>query len=95
MHPRELHGLQQRGEKLVILDARTPAEHRRSIISGSRRAPGGELALRIAAFVPEPDALETGSQCLALPAPTPDGLATVEAFAVRIAVEDGERSLTI
>lgn len=138
MHPRELHARLQRGEKLVILDARTPEEHRRSTIPGSRSAPGGELALRIAAFVPDPDAtvvvhcagrtrsiigarilqrlgvprvydlrngtmgwrmagleLETGSQRLALPAPTPEGLATAEAFAARIAAEDGVRSLTI
>jgi rhodanese-related sulfurtransferase len=138
MHPEELHARQQRGEKLVILDSRTPEEHRRATIPGSRSAPSGELALRISEFVPDPDAtvvvhcagrtrsiigarllqrmglsrvydlrngtmgwnmaglqLETGSQRLELPEPAPAGLAAAEAFAVRIAAEDGVQSLSI
>src|SRR2546428_1539293 len=37
----------ERGEKLVILDSRTPEEFRRFCIPGGRNVPGGELALRI------------------------------------------------
>ncbi len=137
-HPEELYERQQRGEKLVILDSRTPEEHRRSTIPGARSAPGGELALRISALAPDPDTtvvvhcagrtrsiigarilqrmgytniydlrngtmgwrmagldLEMGSQRLELPEPTAEGLAEAEAFAARIAAEDGVQSLTI
>ena len=138
MHPEELHARQQRGDKLIILDSRTPEEHRRTTIPGSRSAPGGELALRIAELVTDPDAtvvvhcagrtrsiigarllqrmgvrnvydlrngtmgwgmaglaLERGSQRLALPEPSPAGLAAAEAFAARIAAEDGVQYLSI
>src|SRR5919109_4595952 len=44
----ELHARMQRGDKLVILDTRTPEEYRRFCIPGGRSVPGGELALRIA-----------------------------------------------
>jgi len=37
----------QKGEKLVILDTRTPEEYRRFCIPGGRSVPGGELAFRI------------------------------------------------
>jgi rhodanese-related sulfurtransferase len=43
----QLHERMQRGEKLVILDTRTPEEFRRFCIPGGRSVPGGELALRI------------------------------------------------
>jgi rhodanese-related sulfurtransferase len=43
----ELHDRIQRGEKLVILDTRTPEEYRRFCIPGGRSVPGGELPLRI------------------------------------------------
>jgi rhodanese-related sulfurtransferase len=138
MHPEELHARRQRGEKLVILDSRTPEEHRRSTIPGSRSAPGGELALHITDLVPDPETtvvvhcagrtrsligarllqrmgwrhvydlrngtmgwgmagleLETGSTRVELPTPTPPGLAAAEAFAARVAAEDGVRWLTI
>jgi rhodanese-related sulfurtransferase len=138
MRPEELHARQQRGDNLIILDSRTPEEHRRATIPGSRSAPGGELALRIAELVPDPDAevvvhcagrtrsiigarllqrmgfrkvydlrngtmgwgmagleLEHGSTRLELPAPSPAGLAAAEAFAARVAAEDGVQSLTI
>jgi rhodanese-related sulfurtransferase len=138
MHPEELYACQQRGEKVIILDSRTPEEHRRSTIPGSRSAPNGELALRISGFVPDPDAtvvvhcagrtrsivgarllqrmgfrkvydlrngtmgwrmagleLETGSPRLDLPVPSPEGLAAAEAFATRLAAEDGVRYLTV
>ncbi|GIX49288.1 MAG: sulfurtransferase [Candidatus Tectimicrobiota bacterium] len=55
MHPEALWARLQRGETLVILDARTPEEHRRATIPGSRSLPGGELALRIAEVVPTAD----------------------------------------
>ena len=48
MHPEELHARRQRGEKIVLLDSRTPEEHRRSTIPGGRSAPNGEVALHIA-----------------------------------------------
>ncbi len=37
----------RRGDKIVILDTRTPEEYRRFCIPGGRSMPGGELALRI------------------------------------------------
>jgi rhodanese-related sulfurtransferase len=43
----ELHDRIQRGDKLVILDTRTPEEYRRFCIPGGRSVPGGELPLRI------------------------------------------------
>ncbi len=137
-HPEELYERQQRGDKIVILDSRTPEEHRRSTIPGARSAPGGELALRISSLAPDPDTtivvhcagrtrsiigarilqrmgytnvydlrngtmgwrmadldLEMGSQRLDLPEPTTEGLAEAEAFADRIAAEDGVQSLSV
>src|SRR6266852_8366386 len=44
---KELAARIQKGEKLVILDTRTPEEFRRFCIPGGRSVPGGELALRI------------------------------------------------
>ncbi len=138
MHPEELHTLQQKGEKIVLLDSRTPEEHRRATIPGGRSAPNGEVALHIADLAPDRDAtivvhcagrtrsiigarllqrmgyakvfdlrngtmgwmmagleLETGSTRLDLPAPSPAALAGAEAFAARIAAEDGVRTLSI
>src|SRR5712692_3160473 len=43
----ELHERIARGDKLVILDTRTPEEFQRFCIPGGRSVPGGELALRI------------------------------------------------
>jgi rhodanese-related sulfurtransferase len=138
MRPEELHARQQRGENIVLLDSRTPEEHRRATIPSSRSAPGGELALRVFDLVSDPDTevvvhcagrtrsiigarllqrmgfrkvydlrngtmgwgmagleLEHGSQRLELPDPSPAGLAAAEAFAARVAAEDGVRFLTI
>ena len=138
MHPEELHARQQRGEKIVLLDSRTPEEHRRATIPGGRSAPNGEVALHIADLAPDPDAtivvhcagrtrsivgarllqrmgyskvfdlrngtmgwmmagleLETGSTRVELPAASAAALAGAEAFAARIAAEDGVRSLSI
>ena len=43
----ELHARMERGDKMVILDTRTPEEYRRFCIPGGQSMPGGELALRI------------------------------------------------
>ena len=43
----ELRSRMDRGDKMVILDTRTPEEYRRFCIPGGRSLPGGELALRI------------------------------------------------
>ncbi len=43
----DLHHRIERGDKLVILDTRTPEEYHRFCIPGGRSVPGGELALRI------------------------------------------------
>ena len=43
----ELRARMDSGEKMVILDTRTPEEYRRFCIPGGRSVPGGELALRI------------------------------------------------
>jgi len=56
MHPEELHALQRKGEKIVLLDSRTPEEHRRATIPGGRSAPNGEVALHIADLAPDPEA---------------------------------------
>jgi rhodanese-related sulfurtransferase len=56
LHPEELHALQQKGEKIVLLDSRTPEEHRRATIPGGRSAPNGEVAMHIADLAPDPDA---------------------------------------
>ena len=138
MEPDELQARIERGENLVILDSRTPEEHNRSTIPGSRSVPGGELALRIPEILKDPDAtvvvhcagrtrsivgaralqrmgvrnvydlkngtmgwlmagfqLETGSDRLDLPQPSPDGIAQAEAYAQRLAAEDGVRPLSV
>jgi rhodanese-related sulfurtransferase len=138
LHPEELQARLQQGEKIVILDSRTPQEHHRSCIPGARSAPGGELVLRLSSLVPDPDAtivvhcagrtrsiigarilqrlgypnvydlkngtmgwnmagldLEEGSDRLELPDPTPEGLQQAEAFAARLAQEDGVQYLSI
>ena len=56
IHPEELRALQQKGEKVVLLDSRTPEEHRRATIPGGRSAPNGEVALHIADLAPDPEA---------------------------------------
>ncbi len=43
----DLHQRIENGEKLVILDTRTPEEYQNFCIPGGRSMPGGELALRI------------------------------------------------
>ena len=53
----DLHERIERGDKLVILDTRTPEEYQRFAIPGGRSMPGGELAYRITDVVKdlEPD----------------------------------------
>ena len=136
----ELHNRIERGDKLVILDTRTPEEYRRFCIPGGRSVPGGELALRITDITAEldPDTtvivncagrtrsiigtrvlqrmgrenvlglkngtsgwvlagydLESGADRVDLPQPSADGMAAAEAYADRLAEEDGVRYLDI
>ena len=51
----DLHTRMDRGDKLVILDTRTPEEYQRFCIPGGRSVPGGELALRITDIVKDLD----------------------------------------
>ena len=134
----ELHKRIERGDKLVILDSRTPEEYQRFCIPGGRSMPGGELALRISDVVKDLDPnttvivncagrtrsiigtrvlqrmgftdalglkngtagwvlagyqLEHGADRVQLPQPSPEGLAAAEAYAARVAAEDGVRYL--
>jgi rhodanese-related sulfurtransferase len=136
----ELHARMQRGDRLVILDTRTPEEYRRFCIPGGRSVPGGELALRITDITKDlaPDTpvvvncagrtrsiigtrllqrlgmkniyglkngtsgwvlagyqLETGADRVALPEPSPAGLAVAEEHAARFAAEDGVAYLDV
>ena len=138
MEPKELLARQQRGEKLVLLDSRTPEEHTKSTIPGSRSVPGAELTLRISDIVKDPETtivvhcagrtrsivgaralqrmgldrvydlkngtmgwlmagleLESGSQRLDLPEPSPEGLAKAEAHAMHLANEDTVQHLGV
>jgi len=52
----DLHQRIENGEKLVILDTRTPEEYHNFCIPGGRSMPGGELALRITDITNEIDA---------------------------------------
>ncbi len=136
----DLHARIERGDKLVILDTRTPEEYQRFCIPGGRSVPGGELALRITDITKDldPDTtviincagrtrsiigtrvlqrmgmtniyglkngtsgwvlsgyeLETGADRLQLPEPSPEGLAAADAYADRLAAEDGVRYVDI
>jgi len=53
IEPLELERRLREGEKLVILDTRTPEEFSRACIPGGRSVPGGELALRVTDIVRE------------------------------------------
>jgi rhodanese-related sulfurtransferase len=136
----DLHDRMARGDKLVILDTRTPEEHQRFCIPGGRSVPGGELGLHITDITRDldPDTtvivhcagrtrsiigarmlqrmgitnvyglkngtsgwvlagyeLESGNQQLDLPEPTDEARAAAEAFAARLAEEDGVRYLDV
>ncbi len=136
---RELDRRVRAGERLVILDTRTPEEYRRACIPGGRNVPGGELAYRVTDIVArEPDAtvvvncagrtrsiigaralqrmglpnvvslkngtsgwmlagleLEHGADRLELSEPSTEGRAAAEAYAERVAAEDGVRMLGV
>ena len=136
----ELHERIERGDKLVILDTRTPEEYQRFCIPGGRSVPGGELALHVTDITKDLDKdttvivncagrtrsiigtrvlqrmgltniyglkngtsgwvlagyeLETGADRLDLPEISPEGLAAAEAYADKLAAEDGVRYLDI
>ena len=136
----DLHQRIERGDKLVILDTRTPEEYQRFCIPGGRSVPGGELALRISDIAKDldPDTtvivnyagrtrsiigtralqrmgwsnvlglkngtsgwvlagfeLESGADRVSLPEVSSEGLAAAEAYADRIAAEDGVRFIDI
>ncbi len=53
----ELHRRMRNGERVIILDTRTPEEYARACIPGGRSIPGGEVAFRIGEIArTEPDA---------------------------------------
>ncbi len=136
----DLHARIERGDKLVILDTRTPEEFQRFCIPGGRSVPGGELALRITDITRDLDEdttvivncagrtrsiigtralqrmgisnvyglengtsgwllagyqLETGADRVSLPALSSEGLSAAEAYASRLADEDGVHLLDI
>jgi rhodanese-related sulfurtransferase len=136
----ELAARMQRGDKLVILDSRTPEEFRRFCIPGGRSVPGIELPLRITDITKNLDKdttiivncagrtrsiigtrilqrmglpnvlglkngtsgwvlagyqLETGADRVQLPEPSPEAVAAAEAYAAKLAAEDGVRYLDI
>lgn len=51
----ELHAMQSRGEKLVVLDSRPIGEFRNMSIPGAIDCPGAELAYRVHDLVPDSD----------------------------------------
>lgn len=53
----ELQARQARGERLVIVDGRTPEEFTRFSLPGAHSLPNGELPWRIRELVPDPDTL--------------------------------------
>jgi len=53
--PEELKRLQENGDPLIILDARTPEEYRRFCIPGGVNVPGGDLILWAEALRRKPD----------------------------------------
>ena len=55
VEPDELASWLDSGRKLIMLDSRTPEEHNRQCIPGSRSMPGAELGLRIWDLVPDTD----------------------------------------
>jgi rhodanese-related sulfurtransferase len=53
--PHELWERIERGDDLVIVDARTPEEYARGSLPGARSVPGGELVFRITDLVRRPE----------------------------------------
>ena len=136
----DLHARMERGDKLMVLDTRTPEEYNRFCIPGGRSVPGAELPLRISDIVRESGGdttvivncagrtrsiigtrtlqrmgmgnvfglqngtsgwvlagyeLETGADRFALPNPSAEGREEAEAYARRVANEDGVRFLSL
>ena len=137
VEPDELAAWMKEGRKIVLLDSRTPEEHHRACIPGSRSMPGAELGLRAWDLV-EPDTtvvvhcagrtrsiigagtlrrlglpnvyalkngtmgwqlagleLETGSDRLDLPNPTPESIAEAQARARKVAGAEGVRYVSV
>lgn len=55
LEPDELAGWFAAGKRPILLDSRTPEEHHRMCIPGSRSMPGAELGLRIWDLAQDPD----------------------------------------
>ncbi len=136
----DLHARMERGDKLMVLDTRTPEEYNRFCIPGGRSVPGAELPLRISDIVRESGGdttvivncagrtrsiigtrtlqrmgmgnvfglqngtsgwvlagyeLETGADRFALPNPSAEGREEAEAYARRVANEDGVRFVDV
>lgn len=53
----ELAAKLERGDPVIVLDSRTPAEFERSCIPGARSVPGGELPLEISDLLADPAAV--------------------------------------
>lgn len=51
----ELKAMQDRGDKLVVLDGRTPAEHHRQCLPGGISVPNAELVYRVHDLAPDAD----------------------------------------
>jgi|FEC22Drversion2_1045045.scaffolds.fasta_scaffold01538_2 rhodanese-related sulfurtransferase len=51
----ELKSMQDRGDKLVVLDGRTPAEHHRQCLPGGISVPNAELVYRVHDLAPNAD----------------------------------------
>lgn len=52
---KELKAMQDQGEKLVVLDGRTPDEHHRQCLPGGVSVPNGELVYRLHDLAPDAD----------------------------------------
>jgi rhodanese-related sulfurtransferase len=55
VEPDELASWLESDRKLIMLDSRTPEEHNRQCIPGSRSMPGAELGLRVWDLIPDTD----------------------------------------
>jgi rhodanese-related sulfurtransferase len=138
VEPDELAAWMREGRKIVLLDSRTPEEHHRACIPGSRSMPGAELGLRVWDAVQDPETtvvvhcagrtrsivgagtlrrlgvpnvyalkngtmgwqlagleLETGSDRLAMPQPSPENLEKAEALARAVAEAEGVRYVDV
>jgi rhodanese-related sulfurtransferase len=138
LEPDKLASWLAEGKQPIILDSRTPEEHHRACIPGSRSMPGAELGLRIWDLAQDPETpvvvhcagrtrsiigagtlkrlgvpnvhalkngtmgwqlagleLDTGSDRLELPLPTPQGRQRAEAAAREVADAEGVRFVDV